>query len=321
MEVSVIVPVYNAECTIERCIDSIIKNKQENIEVILVEDCSSDRSWEICQSLSYKYKNVVCLHNEINKGVSYTRNRGLDRASGKYTMFVDSDDWIDSEYFSHFLNVIQQYQLPLSICGYVNHDEKNNGTTDIFTWTDFKGIKIENIQEIIKQLYDHRLLQQLWNKIFITELIKQKNIRFDESISIGEDCRFVLEYIKKCGVQEVCLINKPLYHYMRDQAESLMYRVGYESIEEPIKNLKLLYEIKGYTLNEIDRVLKLEREKQKELYAYLIFHNAGMSYSEKKKLILALDQTDGRKLLKKNRILFFKEKFSLMLKRIRDYGK
>lgn len=322
MKISVIVPVYNAEKTITRCVESIVRNrKSNNIEIILVEDCSKDKSLKLCQQLSRMYEGIICIHNNQNQGVSYTRNRGLDLATGKYVMFVDSDDWVDTEYFSAFFDVIDKNELLLPICGYVNHDEKNNGSTDIFGWEEFEDTKIESLKTTIQSLYDHRLMQQLWNKVFVLDLINQYNIRFDETISIGEDFRFILEYIKKCEIQKVCLINKPLYHYMRDQSGSLMYHVGCESIEESIKNLKILYEIIGYRKDEIVRILDKERENQKEIYAYLIFHNMGMSYYKKKKLILALDDNRGKTLFRKNRIVFLKEKIVLILKRIGCYGK
>src|SRR5699024_5992085 len=98
----------------------------------------------------------------------------------------------------------------------------------------------------------------------------KNEIFFDESISIGEDLRFILEYIRKCHITEIYLINHPLYHYMRDQKGALMYRVGYEGVEEVLKNLRELYRILGKTEEEIEQILIEERQRQLEVYAYLI---------------------------------------------------
>ena len=141
---------------------------------------------------------------------------------------------------------------------------------------------------------------------------RENEIFFDESISIGEDLRFILEYIRKCNITEIYLINRPLYHYMRDQKGALMYRVGYEGVEEPLKNLRELYRILGKTDEEIEQILIAERQRQLEVYAYLIFHNYGMKRSEKKRLILALDEKQGKTLYKKNRCVFLKERILIL---------
>ena len=94
-----------------------------------------------------------------------------------------------------------------------------------------------------------------------------------------------------------------------------MYRVGYESVEEPLKNLRRLYEILDYDKNQIDTIIGEERRRQIELYAYLIFHNSGMKQKEKKRLILQLDEIQGMDLYKKNRNLFYKERIVKVMKK------
>lgn len=314
---SVIIPVYNAAHTIERCVESIENNTYKNIEIILIEDGSSDVSWEKCVELSERFDNIRIIRNKENRGVSYTRNRGLKVAAGEYTMFVDSDDWIDEHYYEKFKQIIERYHPLFAICGYVNHDEKQNGRSDEFKWTDFEGEKVILLKKYLKELYDDRLLQQLWNKMFLTEVIQKNHILFDEHISIGEDFRFILDYLKVSNVENAILINKPLYHYMRDQSGSLMYHVGYESIEEPLKNLHCLYQLLGMNEESIEKAIACDRKKQIELYAYLIMHNAGMKIREKRKLIFQLDLKHGKELYRKNRILFIKEKLSKWIKKIR----
>ena len=312
---SVIVPVYNASNTIERCVESIIANKFQDMEVILIDDCSKDDSLKKCIELSEKYSSVRYCHNEVNKGVSFTRNRGLDEAKGTYIMFVDSDDWIDSNYFANFDGVVDNYGSLFSICGYVNHDEMVSGRVDNIGWDNFEGCRTFTLKNELKNIYDRTLLQQLWNKVFITKIVRDNNLRFDESISIGEDLRFILQYIKVSNIDEVVLINQPLYHYMRDQKDSLMYKVGTESVDEPLKNLRTLYEILGYDEDEIKGKLESDRENQIALYAYMILHNQGMPLKNRKKLVLALDKKRGKELYKHNRNVYIKEKIAKLLKK------
>lgn len=312
---SVIVPVYKAAHTVERCVDSLVASGGEDLQIILVEDHSPDDSWSVCQRLEKKYPNVVCLRNERNRGVSYTRNRGLDRAEGKYLLFTDSDDWVDPEYVSAFRSAIADGN-EFAVCGYVNHDEKYNGRTDIIGWDGFEALQHEPLKQWLQLLYDQCLLQQLWNKVFVTELVRKHQVRFDESISIGEDTRFILDYIQRSGIREISLINRPLYHYMRDQSGSLMHHVGYESVEEPLKNLRKLYQI--LEMPDLDTRLAEERRKILGNYAYLIMHNAGMPRKEKKRLILALDLENGSHLYRENQLLYLKERISLFLHKERN---
>lgn len=313
---SVIIPVYNAAHTIERCVDSIVASGGKDVQVILIEDGSKDNSREVCQQLAQKYDTVLSLYNTRNRGVSYTRNRGLEAAAGDYLLFVDSDDWVDPDYVPAFRRVIAAGG-EFAVCGYVNHDEKQNGRTDVFSWKDFAGEKTVSLKAEIENLYRERLMQQLWNKVFVTAIVRQQNIRFDEHISIGEDTRFILDYIHRGAVDTITLINLPLYHYMRDQEGSLMFRVGYESVEEPLKNLRKLYEIMGLSGEALETRLTADRKRQIESYAYLIMHNAGMDCGEKKRLILALDQTRGRQLYYNNLIMLGKERILKIMRTLR----
>ena len=316
---SVIVPVYNAAQTIERCVDSIATSGGRDLQIILVEDCSRDDSWSVCNRLAQKYDTVLCLRNDRNRGVSYTRNRGLDAASGEYFLFVDSDDWVDPEYVSAFRRIAVAGKQ-FAVCGYINHDEKHNGRTDVFAWEDFKDEKTILLKDEIEKLYEARLLQQLWNKVFNASVIREHNIRFDETINIGEDNRFILDYISFGGIKEITLINCPLYHYMRDQDGSLMFKVGLESVEEQLKNLRKMYQIMGLSGEELEARLAHDRQNEIERYAYLIMHNAEISRREKYRRILKLDAKRGQDLLRKNCTLFWKERIHIWLRRLGVFG-
>ena len=312
---SVIIPVYRAAHTINRCVESIEKNTFQDLEVILIEDGSPDESWSVCKKLAAQYPNVKALRNEKNCGVSHTRNRGLEAATGEYILFADSDDWVDAHYYEAFNTALEDHSAQFAVCGYVNHDEKQNGRTDEYRWGDVEPVREVPLGEELKKLYDGCLLQQLWNKVFLASVIHENHIQFDEDISIGEDFRFILAYLEVAKPEKVVLINKVLYHYMRDQDGSLMFRVGYESVEESLKNLRSLYHLMGIPETEIDIKIQADRERQTVLYGYLIMHNMGMSILERRRLILALDKENGRHLFRRSFVTLWKEKVSRLLKR------
>lgn len=314
-KVSIIIPVYQASDTIIRCVESLEKNTYKNLQVILVEDCSGDKTIEVCRELEKKYDNVVCIENLENHGVSYARNRGLDYADGTYLMFVDSDDYVESDYVETMVSACTQDGNIMPICGYVNHDEKQNGRTDNFLPGDEQE-KIRQSINLMSELYEKRMLQIIWNKVFLLEVIKEHHIKFNERMFIGEDFKFLLEYLKNAKIQEFLFINKALYHYMRDNENSLMSKLLEVKIQDSLDNFELMYEIMGKSKEEIDKLLQEEREKQTEYYAYTIMHSDHMKEKEKKKRIFQLPSDDVEQLYKRQKTLKRKESIYRWKKKI-----
>ena len=224
-KVSIVIPVYKAADTITRCVESLERNTYENLQIILIEDCSGDQTINVCKKLASMYDNVQCIENDENHGVSYTRNHGLDYADGNYLMFVDSDDYVEADYVEMMISAISYVddERVMPVCGYVNHDEKKNGRTDIFLPSHEQEDLKKSIQ-IMPELYENRMLQIIWNKIFRLDVIKQNHIRFKEEMFIGEDFRFLLEYMKAAKISGFFFVNKALCHYMRDNENSLISR-------------------------------------------------------------------------------------------------
>ncbi len=311
-KVSIIIPVYKAEKTIERCVQSIAEGTYQNVEIILVEDCSSDASLKKCRILEKKYDSVIVKHNIENRGVSYTRNQGLKCITGKYLMFVDSDDWVEPDYVESFVNEMAKANLAIAISGYVNHDEVFNGRTDIFGWGNTGKIQVSALSEKLPELYHNRLLQQLWNKIFRTEVVLENEICFDETISMGEDFRFILEYLAKVKQKsdKCVLIDRPLYHYSRDNATSLMSTFGNENIAEPLKNISLMSPL--LDIGQEEQKLFYEKEKDRIIgqYAYGIMHNSNCSITRKIDLLKKVAGSAWRKWFIKLSIIYMKEKIA-----------
>lgn len=283
-KVSIIIPVYNAENTIVRCVESIINGTYQNIEIILAEDCSKDNSLEICRCLEKQYSNIKLVCNKKNQGVSYTRNRAMKIMDGTYCMFVDSDDWVDSKYVESFVVEMQKSDARMVISGYVNHDEIVNGRVDEFGWKDFENSIECRLRNSIVELYHNRMLQQLWNKIFLVSIIKTYNIQFDESISMGEDYRFILQYLEKLKDDKCILLNKYLYHYIRGEGNSLMSKFSEKDVSQQIYNIKLMLPLMKMEEKKQMEFFNKEKEAIEEQYAYMIMHK-NLSMLEKIKKI------------------------------------
>lgn len=315
VNVSVIIPVYNAGKTLKRCLDSILKSTYKDYEVILVDDGSKDNSYDISLDYSNKYSFIKVIKNNKNRKVSYTRNHGLKNAIGKYICFVDSDDLIKEDYLEKLVNEIEYHSNSFIICGFINDDMIYNNRIDHYVYDQNQILSELDFDNSLLDLYDKTLIQQLWNKIFIRSIIVDNDIQFDESLSIGEDTRFVLEYLKYLKPNKILFMNECLYHYKRDQENSLMFNTGYEKIDNLIDNLKSLLDLTSLSSEIKSNIIHERKNKMIENYAYIIYHNPKMKEKVKKELILKLDKEKGYDLYKKNRILYLKEKVSKFINR------
>lgn len=200
---SIIVPVYNAELWIRRCIESIITQSVSDFELLLIDDGSTDNSGVICDEYALTDNRIRVFHKS-NGGVSSARNVGINYCNGEYIIFIDSDDWIHPEYISELSTGIN---TDLTICTY-----KLENASDI----EHPNVKdgLHNAKDI-KNLLESGLIMEAqfsapWCKLYKHSIIKAHDIRFHENITIGEDTLFVLQYL--CYAQSFIYINKKLYH-------------------------------------------------------------------------------------------------------------
>lgn len=305
--VSVIIPVYNAAKTVERCVESLVFGEQKDMEIILVEDCSKDDSWEMCQMLSAKYENVHSYQNEKNSGVSYTRNHGLSKASGEYILFVDSDDWVSGRFATTLLKTAKEYPDALVICGLHFHDDVAGEKRDYLWEEDGDSLYIveqKHFFELPKKFH----LQQLWNKIFRKSIIEEFQIRFDETQSMGEDFEFVLDYMNVADCKKCVVINEALYYYIRANNTSLMSQFGLIENGNEYRRLEKLLNISGKDVPEIQEQYHEAIKDKKLSYVYFISRARNKTRKEKQKLIENVMQ-DGqaRKHYQKQTIIRLKE--------------
>ncbi|ACT91330.1 glycosyltransferase family 2 protein [Dyadobacter fermentans] len=206
--ISVIVPIYNGEKTLERCIESIKQQAFVDFEVILVNDGSSDLSQKICEetcSADFRFK-VLTISNG---GVSNARNVGIRHASGDYITFIDADDFVDSDYL---LNLYDS-NADFSICGCTIHQDGKSTIEETIDLEPGAG-SFGNSTVIINQIINHHLVRPVWGKLFDKRIILENSVLFDTSVRLGEDTLFVLSYLR--FVNNVKVSRAPSYHYWRD---------------------------------------------------------------------------------------------------------
>ena len=193
MKYSVIIPVYNSEKTIERCMQSLLAQKRNDAEIIVINDGSTDATEEILSRYAAEYKNILLLKQK-NSGVSAARNAGIERASGNYITFVDSDDYVSENYFSALDEMEKQADADLLMfsSNTVGGQEADESALyhQLEQMTD-TGTKME-------LLLSSRKIMSPWNKRFKRGIIIANQIHFIRQFQTGEDFNFCLEYMLNC---------------------------------------------------------------------------------------------------------------------------
>lgn len=208
--VSIIIPVYNAEAYLDRCLAGVTGQTYQNLEVILVDDGSYDSSFKICQKYQDRDRRIQLIKKK-NEGVSKARNIGIQMSSGKYLLFVDADDEIDKTYVEVLAKHMKDNEL--AICAYARQGKER------------KSIVYQQDGAVSREtLFLHTFCSNLiggacWNKMFSAELIRRYKLQFEVSISMGEDMLFLGEYYRVC--KKVIYLPECLYCYKRN-ADSVM---------------------------------------------------------------------------------------------------
>ena len=217
--VSLIVPVYKAEKYVKHCIESLQSQIFQDIEIILVDDGSPDRSGEICDAYAADDPRIRVIHKE-NGGVSSARNAGIGAARGEYIVFADSDDYAEPDYIESLLSAREADQNAGHIwCCYqtVSGYKHENAVPN---WFSDKQEVLFSCTEIMS-MHEMVLDAAPWCKLFRTDIIKENHLRFDETLSLGEDWLFNLAYLDAVPDTSIKVIAKPLYNYVQRSSESL----------------------------------------------------------------------------------------------------
>ena len=234
--ISVIIPVFNAEKTIERAVESVLNQTHEAIELIVVNDDSTDSTPDILLKLCAKNSNLKIINQVTNRGVSYSRNKGIESARGVWITFLDADDYFSENYIQSIKNYLQQYQF---ICtSYVERraDEgnkiKDHRLGESHELTDLKLLKY--MEQYYLQPYEYTGLVHCWNKFFLRKILHKNSLRFDENMSQLEDVKFVSRYLQYA--EQRIYVNQPgIFHNVNTGVTRLSAVSGME--KNSLRNL------------------------------------------------------------------------------------
>ena len=235
-KISVIIPIYNMQDYLNDCLNSVIASSYKNIEILCVNDCSTDKSIDILQEYQKKDERIRIITHEQNKGLGGARNSGIEAATGEYIVFVDSDDVISDNMIEELYDYINQTQADLVFCDIMLLDDRS--LKPYKPVHDLKYVR-DKILEPQKNFAPFvNIWPSAWNKIWKKSIIEY--IRFPENIYY-EDHLFYYKYLFKCN--KVAYLDKPLYFYRHERTNSIMKEVSPRIFEifEIIKNLEVLF--------------------------------------------------------------------------------
>lgn len=237
--VSVVIPVYNTNERFKACFESVLNQKYANIEVILVDDGSSDESSEICDNIAQSTNSFpVFVVHKTNGGVSRARNLGIDFANGKYLVFIDSDDTVTPDYISDFMDARKNYPDAGHIwCGFEWSSHKIR-----CIYSDEEPVSLVNRDDYF-ELAGKILTQSPCLRIYDVSVLRQNQIRMIEDLSLTEDLLFNLEYMDIVPSKSICILNKANYIYLDSDSDSLnhKYREDLKKIYDHMFDAVLLY--------------------------------------------------------------------------------
>lgn len=255
-KISIVVPVYNSEKYLEKCIESIMNQTLKDIELILINDGSTDNSRKICDYYKYIDKRIKVLHIK-NNGVSNARNVGISYANGKYIMFADSDDYVHPKWCETLYKVAESKKDDFIVCGYkiINQRITPFELKKVLADTKDKNLILHKSDFYL--LYRNGLLNSPCNKIFKTDILQKNKIRYKKDLSLGEDMIFNLDYLKYCN-GNINIINECLYYYVQSKEESLDYKY--------YSNLLEIYSLLFYTLRENMKIFNADFKKYEKYF-------------------------------------------------------
>lgn len=304
---SIVVPVYNCEKTIYECIKSILKQNYTNLEIIIIDDGSTDNTLEICQSLALNDTRIVLAHKD-NGGVSAARNKGIELSSGEYIMFIDGDDVLDSNYVSAFFSKRDMLDNRIIVLSKI--DVIKNGSSSIVHEGDKLSTSYILPKDSLVDIWKAHLWNSPVNKVYIASVIKGNNIKFDENVRIGEDWLFNNSYAKYLSPTGFYVLEDVVYNYYMDSepwrhcTRDEYYKINKRQCEDFKKTLELLQ----LTQDEKDKFDKSDLDFTISEIRYIVRDKYPSSLNAK--------IIESKKLAKseqvQRRIIFHKQKYSFL---------
>lgn len=285
---SVVVPVYNAEGTLHRCLDSLLLSERDDVEIILVDDGSGDNSGEICDAYAREQPCIRVIHKE-NAGVSAARNDGIENAQGDFVLFVDSDDRVTDTYFEAVDRALDSKSADYMM--FSNYVEDQRGMYQQVVkqfYADDPDIVFEQFGDLICRQF----INSPWAKVYKRAILEENGICFPEGYSISEDWAFNILYATHCS--SCCVINEPIYIVNRDNENSLSRSKRDEKKERQIAEIGTMIQsyVEDAPLNEVQKDSlrrALNFGQARKIYSKAkSYHVNGYSWLERNRMILAL---------------------------------
>lgn len=300
---SVIVPAFQAEKTIKRCIDSIVNQSYTDFELIIINDGSTDQTYSICKE--YESNNLVRVISQENKGISATRQLGLNLSRGQYIQFIDSDDWIDTSYFEDMYMLLKDNDYDVVILDYYAEEIKKSTYKSL-------GIKSLDRKDLVTGLATN-IPGVLWNKVIKKDIFNKYNINFNSGLSYCED--WVVSYEMFNTPSKIFYYKKAFYHY---DLYSNVYSLARIINEKTLKNRRDYIEY----IEKIG-VIKLYPkvfQTQFAAYAYVIIRSNLYHNSQYRKEFSFLRVAETYLPLYKKVVLYVASKLNLKLAYYLDYN-
>lgn len=272
--VSVIVPVYNQEHCIEACLNSIIGQSYDNLQIIVIDDGSSDRTGGIIDQISQRDHRIEAYHVK-NQGVSNTRNYGLFRVKGEYVQFVDADDRLDRHMIGRFVSIMNRQKADMVICNYIKQFQRIYLPNRVME----RPGRYTASQYLTNTLCDpgHHYYGVVWNKLYRADLIAANNLRFQSDITLGEDFVFNIKYWQNCDSVYVDWRYLYLYSKVRDFTLSNIKNKKLENCISELENRRKIYDVYYEAIRRIDR----HNDTEEKLWRYWIIFYVRQKYSLK----------------------------------------
>lgn len=275
-DISIIVPIYNAEKFIRKCVDSLLNQTKKELEFILINDGSTDSTHEILKT--YKDKRIKYFKNK-NQGIGKTRNFGIEKATGKYIIFIDSDDYIEPTTCEELYNKAKEEKSDIVICDFFK--VYDDGSQEEINLPSFKTTKLKDSPNI---LLDINLSP--WNKIYSTKLIKDNNIRFAEGIKY-EDVPFVAEALDRAN--KIAKLDKKLnYYVIHGNSETTVRDKRIFDILKIVDIIRKYFKNKTYMNDIVDRLTvrivtnyNIQQRQQKDIKVGMEFIDDAFAYLKK----------------------------------------
>lgn len=297
-KVSVIIPAYNVEDYIDKAINSILEQTYENVELIVVNDGSTDNTLKVISAYS-NIKNVKIL-TQKNAGVSKARNRGIEHATGEYCVFLDGDDWVDKRLIEKMIDAVISYRndgnegtfLLAENCHFIMTDGKNQDNRITKANAGLENCIISSKEALLETGTSKYILQSVWCKLFSVQVIRENNLQFDSNYSNGEDGLFTFRYLM--SVDEFIYVNhKDWYILVRNGSVTrsgfnLRLNTGIQAIDAMIdltQEVKLRNALKIYM---VEKAISLESkcvqskdstEEELKIYRTILLRNKDIYFS------------------------------------------